>query len=186
GTNTHAGSTSQVSLSEDQRSRHMYVVGASGTGKSTLLLSLIEQGMRGGEGLAVLDPHGDLVDEVMQRLPRERLDDVVLLDPADSDFPIGFNILTAHSELERTLLASDLVSVFRRLSTSWGDQMTSVLGNAILALLESSEGGTLLDLRRFLIDPKYRARFLTTVGDPEVVYYWKREFPLLKGIPHAP
>src|SRR5262249_6373010 len=91
-----------------------------------------------------------------------------------------------HSELERTLLASDLVSVFRRLSTSWGDQMTSVLGNAVLAFLESDRGGTLADLRRFLIEPDFRREFLTTVRDREIVYYWQKEFSFLAGRPQAP
>lgn len=186
GTNAHGGRMTEVSLSEDQRSRHMYVVGASGTGKSTMLLNVILQGLRRGEGMAVLDPHGDLVDEIIRRLPPERLDDVVLFDPADGEFPIGFNILSAHSELERTLLSSDLVAVFRRLSTSWGDQMTSVLGNAILAFLESERGGTLVDLRRFLVEPEFRREYLTTVKDSEVVYYWQKEFPLLTGKPQAP
>jgi hypothetical protein len=186
GTNAHGGRATEVSLSEDQRSRHMYVVGASGTGKSTMLLDLVLQGLGRGEGMAVLDPHGDLVDEIMRRMPPERLDDVVLLDPADGDFPIGFNILSAHTELERTLLASDLVSVFRRLSTSWGDQMTSVLGNAILAFLESERGGTLVDLRRFLVEADFRREYLKSVKDPEVVYYWQKEFPLLSGKPQAP
>ena len=110
----------------------------------------------------------------------------MLLDPSDEAYPVGFNILSAHSELERNLLASDLVSVFRRLSTSFGDQMTTVLGNAILAFLESSEGGTLADLRRFLVEPGFRERFLATVRDPEIVYYWQKEFPLLTGKPQGP
>ncbi len=186
GANAHAGKAVEVSLSEDQRSRHLYVVGASGTGKSTLLLNLILQDLKGRQGLAVLDPHGDLVDEILRRMPRERLGDVVLLDPADAEYPIGFNILSAHTELERTLLASDLVAVFRRLSTSWGDQMTSVLGNAILAFLESDRGGTLVDLRRFLVEADYRREYLKSVRDPEVVYYWQKEFPLLAGKPQAP
>ncbi len=186
GLNAHAGKSAEVSLSEDQRSRHLYVIGASGTGKSTLLLNLVLQDLKARRGLALFDPHGDLVDEILRRMPPDRLDDVVLLDPADAEYPIGFNILEAHSELERTLLASDLVSVFRRLSTSWGDQMTSVLGNAILAFLESERGGTLVDLRRFLVEKDYRAEFLKTVKDPEVVYYWQKEFPLLAGKPQAP
>src|SRR5206468_2560269 len=97
-----------------------------------------------------------------------------------------FNILSAHSDLEKNLLASDLVAVFRRLSTSWGDQMNSVFSNAILAFLESSRGGTLADLRRFLVEPQYRTEFLTTVTDPHVVYYWTKEFPLLTGKPQGP
>lgn len=186
GTNEHDGDTRIVSLSPEQRLRHVYAIGASGTGKSTLLLSMAAQDIALGNGFAVLDPHGDLVEDILARIPEERAKDVVLFDPADEAYPIGFNILSAHSELERTLLASDLVSVFKRLSTTFGDVMVSVLGNAVLAFLESSEGGTLLDLRNFLVDPTFRASVLRTVQDEEVILYWQREFTLLKGVPHAP
>lgn len=186
GENHHAGKTVPVSISTEQRSRHMHVIGASGSGKSTLLLNMIVQDIENGDGLCVLDPHGDLIDQVVGRIPEERIHDVVLLDPSDDAYPVGFNILSAHSDLERNLLASDLVSVFRRLSTSFGDQMTTVLGNAILAFLESSEGGTLPDLRRFLVEPGFRERFLGTVRDSEIVYYWQKEFPLLTGKPQGP
>jgi predicted DNA-binding transcriptional regulator AlpA len=181
GENTYAGHTAPVTLNADQRTQHCYVIGASGTGKSTLLLNMILQDIEHGEGLAVLDPHGDLIDEILGRIPERRAEDVVLLDPSDEAYPVGFNVLQAHSEIEKNLLGSDLVAVFRRLSTSWGDQMTSVLGNAVLAFLESTEGGSLVDLRRFLVDPGFRATFLKTVRDPEVVYYWERTFPLLVG-----
>ena len=132
----------------------MYVIGASGTGKSTLLLNCIMQDIENGSGVGVLDPHGDLIDEILGRIPEKRFSDVILLDASDEDYPIGFNILSAHSEHEKNILASDFVSVFKRLSTSWGDQMTSVLSNAVLAFLESDQGGTLADLRRFLIEPE--------------------------------
>jgi DNA helicase HerA-like ATPase len=141
----------------------MHVIGASGTGKSTLLLNLILQDIENGDGVGLLDPHGDLIDEVMARIPDNRIDDVVLLDPADDAYPVGFNILSAHSDVEKNLLSSDLVAVFRRLSTSWGDQMNSVLANAILAILESTTGGTLADMRRFLIEKEFRQEFLGTV-----------------------
>ncbi len=186
GENVHAGLTAPVTLDTEQRMQHTHVIGASGTGKSTLLLNMIVQDLRQGAGLAVLDPHGDLIDHILGHVPDERMEDVILLDPADEEYPVGFNMLSAHSALEKNLLSSDLVAVFRRLSTSWGDQMTSVLGNAVLAFLESEEGGTLADLRRFLIEPEYRKPFLATVRDPEVVYYWQREFPLLAGKPQAP
>ena len=186
GENTHAGLTTDVSLTPQQRIRHTYVLGASGTGKSTFLLNCILQDIRNGEGIGVLDPHGDLIDRVLESIPEERARDVVLVDPSDEEYPVGFNILSAHSELEKTLLSSDLVSVFRRLSTSWGDQMTSVLGNAVLAFLESDRGGTLVDLRRFLVESNFRTAFLETVQDSEVAYFWKREFPLLSGKPQAP
>jgi hypothetical protein len=186
GMNEHDGEMRLVSLSKEDRLRHSYIIGASGTGKSTLLLSMATQDIAAGNGFAVLDPHGDLIEDILARVPQERADDVVLFDPADEAFPVAFNILSAHSELERTLLSSDLVAVFKRLSTSFGDQMVAVLGNAILAFLESSEGGTLLDLRRFLIDKSFRAGFLETVQDSQVVSYWQEEFALLKGLPHAP
>lgn len=181
GHNRHAGVTQAIRLTPEQRVRHLHIIGASGTGKSTLLFNLLRQDIERGDGLALLDPHGDLVDRVLGSLPPERVGDVVLLDPADEEFSVGFNILSAHSDWERTLLASDLVSVFQRLSTSWGDQMASVLSNAVLAFLESSEGGTLADLRRFLLEPAYRNRFLQTVRDPDVVYYWRKGFTQLSG-----
>lgn len=186
GENTHAGKTSTVTLSADQRTRHCYVIGASGTGKSTLLLNMILQDIENGEGVAVLDPHGDLIDEVLGRIPERRSGDVVLVDPSDEAHPVGLNILKAHSEIEKSLLGSDLVAVFRRLSTSWGDQMTSVLGNAVLAILESDQGGTLIDLRRFLIDAAFRQAFLKSVRDPEVVYYWEKEYTLIGAKPLGP
>ena len=160
---------------------HILIIGASGTGKSTLLFNLIRQDIENGEGIAVLDPHGDLIDRILGIIPPKRIDDVVLVDPADEQYSVGFNILSAHSELEKNLLASDLVSVFQRLSTSWGDQMNSVLQNAILAFLESDRRGTLADLRSFLIEPSFRNEFLKSVKDSEVVYYWQKSFPHLSG-----
>jgi hypothetical protein len=181
GTNEHAGKSIEVRVSPEQRVRHCHVIGASGTGKSTLLFNLIRQDIENGEGIAVLDPHGDLVDKILGIIPPKRIEEVVLLDPSDEEYAVGFNILSAHSDHEKTLLASDLVSVFQRLSTSWGDQMHSVLQNSILAFLDSSKGGTLADLRRFLIEPEFRSQFLRTVSDPNVLYYWQKGFPQLGG-----
>jgi hypothetical protein len=186
GENIHNGKKTEITLSPEQRIKHTYIIGASGTGKSTLLLNMIIQDIRNGEGVGVLDPHGDLIDKVLGYIPENRFSDVILFDPSDENYPIGFNILSAHSEQEKTLLSSDLVAGFRRLSTSWGDQMTSVLGNAILAFLESEKGGTLADLRRFLVEKEFRQLFLETVKDKEVVYYWQKEFPLLVGKPQGP
>ena len=181
GDNDHAGQTVPVRLSAEQRTRHTHIIGASGTGKSTLLLNLIRQDIENGEGVAVLDPHGDLIDRICGIIPSSRIDDVILVDPSDAEYSIGFNILSAHSELEKTLLASDLIAVFERLSTSWGDQMNSVLQNAILAFLESDRRGTIADLRRFLIEPLFRNEFLKSVKDSEIVYYWQKSFPRLSG-----
>ena len=186
GENDYRGKKTEVTLSPDQRVKHTHIIGVSGTGKSTLVLNLALQDIKSGQGVGILDPHGDLIDKILGEIPEERHEDVILFDPSDEEFPIGFNILSAHSELEKNLLASDLVAVFRRLSTSWGDQMTSVLGNAVLAFLESDRGGTLADLKRFLVEADYRKEFLSTVADPEVVYYWTKAFPLLSRKPQAP
>jgi len=181
GKNSYHGHEQIVSVPANLRLRHTHIIGATGTGKSTLLLSMIEQDMRHGNGIAVLDPHGDLIETILTYVPKDRIPDVILIDPADGDFPIGFNILSAHSEIEKDILSSDLVAAFKRLSTSWGDQMNSVFANAILAFLESKEGGTLVDLRRFLIEKPYRDAYLKTVSDPHIVYYWQHEYPLLKS-----
>ncbi len=180
GENLHHGKTLAVRLPNDLRLRHLHVIGASGSGKSTLLIDLIMQDIEEGRGVGVLDPHGDLVDEIAGRIQKARLQDAILFDPADTAYPVAWNILEAHSELERTLLASDLVGIFRRFSTSWGDQMTSVLGNAVLVLLENP-GSTLLDLREFLVDRQTRERLLAAVDDPYLLSYFRHEFALAAG-----
>ncbi len=181
GRNIHQGQEFPVALTNDERVRHVHVIGASGTGKSTLLFNLIRQDMENGEGLSLIEPHGDLIDRVLSAVPEHRIKDVVLLDPTDEGHTVGFNILSAHSDWEKNLLASDLVAVFRRNSTSWGDQLNSVLQNAILAFLENGQGGTLLELRRFLLEPAFRNEFLKTVRDENVLYYWQKGFPQLTG-----
>lgn len=187
GDNEHLDETIPVFLTPDQRVRHTHVIGISGTGKSSLLFNMIRQDIENGDGVAVLDPHGDLIDQLLGIIPDDRIDDVVLLDPVDVEFPVAFNILHAHSEEEKNLLASDLISIFRRFSTSWGDQMDIVFHNAILAFLESSRGGSLKDLQLFLLDkPPFRDRFLETVKDSEVVNFWRNVFPQLTGVKSVP
>jgi hypothetical protein len=137
--------------------------------------------MENGEGLCLLDPHGDLIDDVMARVPDSRLSDVILFDPADSEYPIGFNVLQANSETEKTLIASDLVATFRRFSNSWGDVMDAVLANAVLAILENKKGGTLFDLKRLLVEKEFRQEYLKTVEDEGVRYFWQFEYPALAG-----
>jgi hypothetical protein len=180
GTNQYGGITHDVTCSIDDRLKHMHIIGATGTGKSTLIANLIAQDIEQGIGLVLFDPHGDLIDDVIARIPEERLVDVVLIDPSDTDFPIGLNIIHANSDIEKEVLSSDLVSSFRKFATSWGDQMNAVLGNAIQAILEHKEGGTINDLRRFLIEKEFRNSYLTNVTDPSVKYYWQKEYPLLK------
>ena len=177
GINEHQGESHSIFLSRKQRIRHTHIIGSSGTGKSNLLYNMIVDDILNDQGLMVLDPHGDLVDAVMACIPDDRVDDVVVLDPSDETASIAFNILSAHSDAERTILASDLVSVFERLSTSWGDQMAILLRNGILAFLESDLPGTLSDLRQFLIDEEFREEFLQSVNNPDILFYWQKTFP---------
>src|SRR5205823_3869006 len=106
GNNLHAGKSVEVRLLPDERVRHCHIIGASGTGKSTLLFNLIRQDIENGEGLALLDPHGDLIDRILEVIPQNRVDDVILVDPSDPEYAVGFNILSAHSETEQNLVAS--------------------------------------------------------------------------------
>lgn len=181
GVNEHSRTERIVSLTALQRLQHMHIIGGSGTGKSTLLFSMMQQDLESGQGFALLDPHGDLIDRVLANVPAYRMGDVVLLDPSDENFVTPFNVLSAHSDHEKTLLASDLVSVFRRLSTSWGDRMGIIFQNLTLAFLEHRDGGTLADMRRFLIDANWRKEFLRGVDDPDIIFYWEQTFPKLDG-----
>jgi hypothetical protein len=181
GENVHREIKTEGSLSAELRIRHVHIIGKTGTGKSTLLVSMIKQDIEAGRGVAVLDPHGDLIERIVERIPENRVKDVILFDPSDTEYPVGFNILEAHSDMEQTVLSSDLVELFRRFSTSWGDQMSTVLSNAIAAIIESKQGGTLLELKRFLLEKDIRKSILNQNGDPSIVYFWEREFPLLKG-----
>ena len=181
GSNSHFGTKENVSFSLDDRLKHTHIIGATGTGKSTLISNLIIQDISKGYGVILFDPHGDLIEDVISNIPQNRFDDVVLVDPADTEYSIGLNILQANSETEKEVLSGDLVASFKKLATSWGDQMNSVLGNAILAILENKEGGSLHDLRRFLIENDFRNNYLKNVQDPNVIYYWQKEFPLQRS-----
>lgn len=182
GFNTHMGQEEIAWITDAQRLKHTHIIGSTGTGKSEFLKNLALQDSDAGNGFVVFDPHGDLIDDIISRLPTERLQDVILIDPSDMEFPIGFNLLEANTELEKIILSSDLVETFRRQSTAWGDSMTSILTNAINAFLECPSGGTLLELRKFLLDAKYRVKILSTIDDPVIVSYWQHDFlELRKG-----
>ncbi len=180
GINYHYGAVENVTLNDEQRLRHCHIIGATGTGKSTLITNLFLEDVFHGNGCIIFDPHGDTIDDIIIRIPENRLNDVILIDPSDYEYSFKINLLSAKSEVEKMVLSSDLVESFKRHSTSWGDQMTSVLSNAIIAFLESSKGGTLLDLRRFLLENNFRKEFLKTINDKSIHYYWNNEYTLLK------
>ncbi len=182
GTNDHAGDTREVRISP---AHHSLIIGGTGAGKTTLLQNIMVQNAEHGLGFALIDPHGDLVDDLIARLPEKRLKDVIIFDPSDTEFPIGFNILQANSDLEKNFLASDLVETFRQHSTSWGDVMDAVISNACLAFVDSHRGGTLFDLKRFLVEKSFRDEYLASVSDDTVRYFWENEFPQVRGRPQS-
>lgn len=180
GENFYENNRTIISCSIEDRLKHMHVVGSTGSGKSSFLAHLIIQDIKHGYGVGVFDPHGDLIELCLEHIPNEKLDKIVLIDLADSESVIPLNLLDSFQDYEKELLVTDLVASFRRHSTSWGDQMNSVLSNALLALVENRTKSTLWDLKRFLVDEEFRELKLKSCMDETVVYYWKKEFTLLK------
>ncbi len=166
-----------VVLEPDERRRHLYIVGQTGTGKSTLLLNLIRQDLAAGEGLALLDPHGDLARAALDYIPRRRTNELVYLDPADTGRPIGFNPLAEAPEDLRPVVADGVVSAFRHVwPDSWGPRLDYILTNAVRALLDVP-GATLLMLPRLLIDDGFRVPLVMHhVRDPVVRSFWQNEY----------
>tara|TARA_R110002072_G_scaffold260722_14_gene419349 strand:- start:36453 stop:39005 length:2553 start_codon:yes stop_codon:yes gene_type:complete len=183
GLNIHHGQEYPVILDIQSRLSHTHIIGATGVGKSTLIANMMLEDVKQGRGCAIFDPHGDICDDILKRIPKNRINDIVLINPSDSEFPIGFNLLEAHTDAEKIVLSSDLVSAFKRHATAWGDNMTAVLQNAVNTILDSTRGGTLIDLKRFLIEETFRREYLTSVDDPSLHYYWQHEYPMVrKGI----
>jgi type IV secretory pathway TraG/TraD family ATPase VirD4 len=163
-------------LSHADRRRHLYLIGKTGTGKSTLLLTMMLADLARGHGFALLDPHGDLATMVADATPAWRTNDVVYLDPADLDHPVGFNPLAAIAVDRRPLVAAQIVAAFQHIwGGSWGPRLEYVLMNALRLLLEAP-GSTLLGLPRLFTDEAYRRRLLAHARDPVIRAFWEQEF----------
>ncbi|MGA3304363.1 MAG: DUF87 domain-containing protein [Methylovirgula sp.] len=166
-----------VMLEPEERRRHLYVIGQTGTGKSTLLLNLIRQDFAAGEGLALLDPHGDLAEAALAHIPKPRTNDFVYINPADDERPIGFNPLALVADDLKPVVADGVVSAFRHVwPDSWGPRLDYILTNAVRALLDVP-GATLLMLPRLLIDQPFRFRLVEHhVRDPLIRAFWLNEY----------
>lgn len=158
------------------RRAHMYVLGKTGTGKSTLLETLIRQDLSRGHGLALLDPHGDLVEKLLSDVPEERRGDLIYFDATDSEHPLGFNPLESVAVKYRPLAASGLLSVFQHIwIDSWGPRLEHILRNSLLALLEQPQA-TLADIPRLLDDASYRKQAMLQVSNEQVRSFWLKEY----------
>lgn len=163
-------------IRRDDRRRHIYIIGKTGMGKSVLLENMVVSDIRAGRGVGVIDPHGDLIESILQSIPKDRSNDVVLFDPADREHPISFNILECPEPDQRPLVASGLMSVFTKMwPDAFSGRMEHILRNTLLALLEY-EGSSMLGILRMFGDDAYRAKVVAKVKDPVVRSFWEGEY----------
>src|SRR5262249_43625336 len=156
----------------DLRARHTYVIGATGTGKSTLLLNMIVQDIAAGRGVGLLDPHGDLVKAVLRHIPRNRIDDVVLFDASDTDYPLALNIIEARDETERERIVAETITALERyFPASWGPRLEQILQHAIRTVHHAIPSATLADVERLLTDAEFRETTLQRTTDPRLVSF---------------
>ena len=180
GHNIYRGISTPVHFSEGDRRRHMYLVGQTGTGKTTLFLNMVLQDIAAGHGVGVVDPHGDLIEDILLHIPPERAGDVILFDPRDTERPLGFNILEAKDPAQKDLVVNEVVQILQKLAArlnpeSIGPMFEHYLRNALLALIEDKDA-TLLDVPRMFVDEEFRRAVLAQTVNPTVKQFWEKEF----------
>ncbi len=169
------GKHTAFGIKSDDRLRHMYIIGKTGMGKSTLLENMAIQDIQNGEGLCFIDPHGSTAELLLDFVPQSRIKDVIYFAPFDSDYPIGFNIMEDMGFDKRHLVVSGIMSSFKRIwEDVWSARMEYILQNTLLALLEYPDS-TLMDVNRMLSDKEFRNKVLDRVKDVNVLEYWKKE-----------
>jgi len=175
-TTTFRNERKKFGIKLDDRRRHFYVVGKTGMGKTELLKNMAIQDIREGKGVGFVDPHGEVAEELLDFIPKERISDVVYFNPADLDFPIAFNVMEKVDPECRHLVSSGLMGVFKKIWPDvWSARMEYILYNSLLALLEYP-GSTLLGVNRILADSDYRKDVVEKIKDPVVKSFWINEF----------
>jgi len=175
-TTNFRGKRTAFGIKQKDRRAHIYIIGKTGTGKSTLLETMIRQDTLHGNGLALLDPHGDLVEKVIRQIPERRQTDLIYFNVPDSAHPLGFNPLEAVSPQHRSLAASGILLAFKSIwADCWGPRLEHILRNALLALLDQKQA-TLADVLRLLDDKSYRERVAREVQNEQVRNFWLREY----------
>jgi len=163
-------------IKRKDRRQHAYVVGKTGVGKTAFLKTMALQDIENGEGLAIIDPHGEFVEEVLDSIPEHRMQDVVYFNPADMDHPVSFNIMDVVDPRYKHLIASGLIGIFTKIwANVWSARMEYILSNTILALLDTP-GTTLLGIPRMLVDRDYRQKIINNLTDPVVKSFWINEY----------
>jgi len=182
GENIFRGEKKNVYISDDDRRRHLYVIGQTGTGKTNFITSLVNQDIKSGKGIAMCDPHGDSIDHILGLIPEERYDDVILFDPTDLDNPIGLNMLEYdfNKPEQKTFIVNEMIGIFDKLydlKTTGGPMFEQYMRNALLLLMEDApnEPATLMEVPRVFSDADYRNRKLERISNATVINFWRKE-----------
>src|SRR5687768_16682161 len=176
GTRENWGSSGFFGVSPADHRHHVYVIGKTGSGKTTLLRNMLVQHLAAGQGVGLIDPHGDLAEDLLHHVPSWRADHLCYFNPGDLDFPVGLNLLANVAPDDRHLVASGIVGAFKSIwRDSWGPRLEYILYNAIAALLDC-QNTTLLGVNRLLTDDNYRAWVVRQVKDPFIREFWAEEF----------
>jgi CxxC-x17-CxxC domain-containing protein len=176
GETTFRGENHKFGIKEDDRRRHVYMIGKTGVGKTTLIDNMVRQDIENGKGVALVDPHGDLAKSLLDAVPPSRVNDVVYLDPADVDYPVAFNVMQAIDPKYKYLVSSGLIGVLQKIwADTWGPRLEYILRNTILAVLDYPDS-TMLGVLRMLSDDGYRKKVVAKVTDPVVKAFWYDEF----------
>ena len=177
----------EACLAQADRSRHVYIIGATGCGKSTLLYNMVMQDIAAGEGVCVMDPHGDLYDEVLESIPASRHKDVVLINPCDFEYAVGINFLEVtgtHRQLEMGFIANEMIKIFDRLYNmriAGGPMFEMYMRNALLVVMDNDSPGTLMDVVRIFEDRRYRKHLIESCKNPLVASFWSKQAELAGG-----
>lgn len=163
-------------IKTEDRRKHIYIIGKTGVGKSTLIANMAIDDIRKGRGVGIIDPHGDLSETILDFIPKRRMNDVVYLEPFDTERPFSLNVLEIQNKQQKDLVASGIVSIFYKLyKDSWGPRLEYILRNVILTLLEAP-GATLVDILALLSNPEYRKKVVRELTDPVLKDFWEKEY----------
>ena len=176
GITTYRDKNQLFGIKRKDRRQHVYLLGKSGTGKSVLMFNMIIQNIQNGDGVCMVDPHGENVEAILSAIPPHRMKDVVYFNPADADYHIGFNVLELIDPQYKHLVASGLMGIFTKIwANAWSARMEYILNNCILALLDTP-GTTLLGIPRMLVDKDYRQKIISNLKDPVIKAFWIHEY----------
>lgn len=178
GYNRYRGMDTIIRIKRDDRRRHVYVIGKSGTGKSVFIENMAIQDIRNGEGVCVVDPHGDLIEHILAAVPKERIDDVILFDPSDTERPVGLNMLEAKDESTKDFAAQEMIAIFYKLfpPEMIGPVFEHQMRNVMLTLMsDPNENGTIAEIPRMFSDAEYQKYWVAKLKDPVVRAFWEKE-----------